>query len=210
MTGKPFHSPRRWVSVFIYTLGVIALFLDIASGFIWIRSYRVSDDLFWRSGNQNGLEFVLRGAILHSSSGGVKLTYDQYQNQYTKEAGSCFVYTKLTPDGYPTYFPIIGSKPPSNLGPFLFWSDSELVYNWTDMDGHWHARKGCEYDIAIILPWWFPMLISMPMSIIALRRWLRNRHQRLRMGLCAICGYDIRASPDRCPECGTSTFNLAK
>jgi hypothetical protein len=54
---------------------------------------------------------------------------------------------------------------------------------------------------AITLPYWLvtPLLALLP-TVVALQ--LFKRQRRRAHGLCPVCGYDLRASPDRCPECG--------
>jgi hypothetical protein len=54
--------------------------------------------------------------------------------------------------------------------------------------------------------WWVPawplVLVSAVMPGVASYRWHRRR-RRVRRGLCRECGYDLRESGARCPECGT-------
>jgi hypothetical protein len=84
-----------------------------------------------------------------------------------------------------------------------------------DTDMKWHREqwgfgigKGSDslgmtgtYYGLIGAPVWavWPLMLLLPI------RWIirdRRRRQRIRNGLCLTCGYDLRATPGRCPECG--------
>ena len=56
-----------------------------------------------------------------------------------------------------------------------------------------------------ILPLWMPTLIFG--TVLCLCRPLGRRRKRKKLGLCVKCGYDLRASKDRCPECGAGFSN---
>ena len=47
----------------------------------------------------------------------------------------------------------------------------------------------------------WPVAVLFSRLVSRWRRWRRWRARAAR-GLCARCGYDLRASPNRCPECG--------
>ena len=53
------------------------------------------------------------------------------------------------------------------------------------------------------VPLWFLLVLTAALPSVAVVWNLRQRRRAARFGLCAACGYDLRASPDRCPECGT-------
>jgi len=54
------------------------------------------------------------------------------------------------------------------------------------------------------VPIWFPLLLAAFLPAVrgtrAIRRW---RRRRAHATACPNCGYDLRATPGRCPECGS-------
>lgn len=69
----------------------------------------------------------------------------------------------------------------------------------------WHAKLG--RPVAAV-PYWALVLGAAVLPALWLGHTAYTRilgRWRRRGGLCAGCGYDLRATPDRCPECGTAT-----
>jgi hypothetical protein len=59
------------------------------------------------------------------------------------------------------------------------------------------------WPVCALTGWPFGCL-TLNMVRVAKRR--RGERRLARVGLCSACGYDLRASPDRCPECGTANM----
>jgi hypothetical protein len=75
---------------------------------------------------------------------------------------------------------------------------------WTNLNGATLSTPLARVQLtcrAIGAPMWIlgaPLLLPLAITSIRNRRSVRRR----RAGLCVCCGYDLRASPERCPECG--------
>ena len=105
------------------------------------------------------------------------------------------------------------------VGPFRS-GPSKLIEKWIWLpkyrDGWTTSAAGTDgkrvtikvREHVVIVPLWIPtfgfvtaLWFSIPLSHYGRRR------KRKKLGLCVRCGYDLRASEDRCPECGTGFSN---
>ncbi|HZN69002.1 MAG TPA: hypothetical protein VFB66_27225 [Tepidisphaeraceae bacterium] len=68
--------------------------------------------------------------------------------------------------------------------------------------GRVYRPSGFEFVVVyVVVPVWLLLLPLAPAWTPSLWQFARAR-ARQRRGLCPSCGYDLRATPDKCPECG--------
>jgi hypothetical protein len=162
-------------------LSALSLLLCVAVAVLWVRSYLRSDELVWTAEQvRDGVVLATRDTRLRSSRGW--WSHSEFVDRDE-------------------------------------WRDGPLTdrierrsFEWRrtprSLDVQFSAtRFGGELPV----PYWLICLVLLlPLGIRFRRPVLRcvsseyRERERRSFGLCPACGYDLRATPDRCPECGTS------
>lgn len=73
------------------------------------------------------------------------------------------------------------------------------VWEYTSWDRTWYRISDRGFPL-----WCLPAgLLALHVGLSRLSHWTFRAGRSPATGLCRSCGYDLRATPDRCPECGT-------
>jgi hypothetical protein len=168
----------------------VSLLLCVAVCVLWVRSYLLGPDTIgqrtWGPGRV-GLDVKFMGAAVvrgRLAFGSVTTHISGGSSAMPVPTATQFVYQR---DG----LSLDASVGQGRIGRF------------GGFDFHTLGLIGGSSGWVAFVPCWFAVLAtgSVPtFSLIVRRR--RAARRRVLAGLCPSCGYDLRATPERCPECG--------
>jgi hypothetical protein len=185
--GKIDRSVRR--GIFNITSAISTLIL-IAVGFLWPASYWGNGHLeVWRGPAASWFLFLAPGrAVLFRQS--VKSLSETVPIANLSEPGKFGI--RAGPNGQQGWVVCQSSLGTPSFGNF--------GTHMTLDDGRGSEAAFIVSSRAYFVPYWCIAAGAWLLPAIWFWRW-RQWKMRLR-GLCVVCGYDLRATPDRCPECG--------
>ncbi len=198
----------------------LSLLLLLATLALWARGYSARDGVWYSNDRARYSLQTYRGRIWYWELSGGHVTSDYVWNTPTKlHAG--WVWDSAPNSYYDRFRMMYGGR---GLSAEQFTIDAPAM-GYSPADPHaanWQAL-GFRYlhtngwvpiaqlswnyptarSTAVFIPHWAIAATFAFLPATAMFAALRRRH-RAHRGLCQFCGYDLRASEDRCPECGAS------
>ena len=177
---------RRLISRGLVLLSIVSLILLIAVTALWVRSYFVKDDILFPRPDGS------RRTI------GIKTypgTIDVDVIRMTVAVTDPPRWDRSEVDAYDRKRSREWDKKNSILG---------FAQVRTNFGGQHPVLKKhyAGYHSEWFVPFWSLAFVALLSPIVLILSSIRRRRRRNK-GLCPQCGYDLRATPDRCPECGT-------
>jgi hypothetical protein len=78
--------------------------------------------------------------------------------------------------------------------------------DWNNYDWKYHALGFAGGETGLLIPLWAITALLVLFPVIA--SWPHKKRNDSQSAKCPNCGYDLRATPDRCPECGKPAVDL--
>jgi hypothetical protein len=185
---------RRAAASFL-TLSVL---LTLTAGYLWVRSYSYWEGLLTPQ-NEKG-----RTASFYSNMGRVHvglITGVEGDPLNQSPRRRTWQYIRPAPGARP--IPLRPADEPLPPG-LREWTFAGVMLRTTTPiktpEGYSPAASSVQFS----LPWSYLCALFATPALLWLARAFRQPRRR-RTGTCPTCGYDLRVTPERCPECGTTT-----
>jgi hypothetical protein len=179
-------------------LSALSLLLCAAVVVLWVRSYwfvsYVDSHEYWNSeGRGHRREFW---AVSHAGG----LCYARH-HLWTDDAEAVRLFR---PDRHGQRFDVRATRKrgAAHQG-FVRRTFAGFGYDRHDFDAEGDLKM-TGVSRAVAVPYWAVGMVFVLMPAGWLLGFRRRRLRKLRGGTCLSCGYDLRATPGRCPECGTA------
>jgi hypothetical protein len=175
-------------------LAAISLLLCLGTIVLWFRGMSHWDEaIYFNTPNQGG-SGTGNEVHVHTFGGSFAVEFDLLRDSPSQPLVKRWFITRtadLSQTGFRDYLTY-------RLGP-----PTVTGFGWSAKQQSPPLPFGQREQCAVRIPKWFVILVSAGLPALWLRRRLiRRRRQRAQQQLCINCGYDLRATPDRCPECG--------
>jgi hypothetical protein len=199
----PEHDTRPRAETGAVLLSALSLLLCVAVVVLWVRSHLIADNVDhinvqrgWYMNSATGLVYVIRHSYPEPPPSDLELGWEW--NEFGAVTPQLMFSRRFAGWEYGPVF-----------DPRGMWDENERT-RWKRL-GFYHYRQEYE-DLGVFrlvaAPHWAIAAILLPLPAMWLCRRVREVRRR-RSGLCPACSYDLRATPERCPECGSTMVHEA-
>ena len=210
------RRPRRPLRILLNAATVLSLVLCVVTVAAWVRSYWLSE--MWTRGHQELGADSHRKWLWQFASAGGSVSYFGYSEDVHGLG-------KFNPQVLADLRAILSvpanrdtrgyQSRPRTQGRATFGLTTTLGFGFKfHRDAPAPPSTGSSWSCSMTVPYWAVTgACAVPLAVCL--RCIRRRHKGDRADQdpaslrCPACGYDCRATPDRCPECGTALVAVA-
>ena len=183
------ESMKRLRRIICNGLTALSLVLCIATLAAWHRGNDHRDCVSRRTGD-NRIAFTSQQGLLELLWGLQSSDLPEPSHDWNWEDQTEWQYEIVQPE----------QEPATLLSPLGFWRyrvDNSSAYTRSKIS-------------VIVIPWWSLSVMAaiLPFTVMLRSVISRLRQSSTKKGRCRACDYDLRATPDRCPECGTGVVQV--